>query len=255
MEMSDSSASRAWKRWGEIDPYFGVLSDDAYRLDRFDESARERFFSTGEAHVEELFATIRRHLEPAFRPRVSVDFGCGTGRLVVPLAQRSGAVIGIDVSEAMLAEARKNCERQRIGNVEFATSVDALRTLAKDGYDFIHSYIVFQHIPIPDGMRIFEALVGRLNVGGVLALHFTLYRNLSRARRAAAWATSHVPFLHRFVQMCRGRPTRDPPMEMNTYDLSLILATLRRHGITWAIVQTTDHGGSVGAMIIAKKHP
>jgi trans-aconitate methyltransferase len=253
MAMPESSASRAWKKWGETNPYFGVLTDDAYRLGRFDESAREEFFRTGEAHVEELFATIRRDLDPEFRPTVSVDFGCGTARLVIPLARRSGAVVGIDVSEAMLEEARKNCERQSIGNVAFTTSVDQLRTVASRGYDFVHSYIVFQHIPTRDGMRIFEALLSGLTAGGVLAVHFTVHRETSLMHRAGTWAATHVPLAHRLCQMARGRPSADPPMQMNAYDLSLICATLHRRGVPSAIVQTTDHGGFVGAMVIAKK--
>ena len=249
----ESGASRAWKKWGEINPYFGVLTDDSFRLDRFDESARERFLRTGEAHIEELFATIREHLAADFQPRVSVDFGCGTGRLGIPLARRSGAVIGIDVSDAMIEEARKNCDRQSIANVQFATSVDQLKAVAKGGYDFVHSFIVFQHIPIRDGMRIFEALLTGLNPDGVVALHFTLHRDKSLMRRAGAWATTHVPLLHRLRQIVRGRPAGDPPMQMNAYDLSLILAALHREGMPWAIVRTTDHGGYIGAMVIAKK--
>jgi trans-aconitate methyltransferase len=255
MAMPESSASRAWKKWGETNPYFGVLSDDAYRLDRLDDTARKEFFRTGEAHIEELFATIRQHLDPEFRPTVSVDFGCGTGRLVIPLARRSGAVVGIDVSDAMLDEARRNCERQSIENVEFATSVDQLRTIASRGYDFVHSYIVFQHIPIRDGMRIFEALLDGLTAGGVLALHFTVHREMSPMHKAVTWAMKHVPLVYRACQIARGRPAGDPPMQMNAYDLSLILATLRRRGVPSAIVQTTDHGGSIGAMVIAKKRP
>jgi hypothetical protein len=36
----------------------------------------------------------------------------------------------------------------------------------KGKYDFIHSYIVFQHIPVERGKRIFEKLLAHLETGG-----------------------------------------------------------------------------------------
>jgi SAM-dependent methyltransferase len=40
-----------------------------------------------------------------------VDFGCGTGSHAIPLARRGYAVVGVDRSEAMLAEARAKAGR------------------------------------------------------------------------------------------------------------------------------------------------
>jgi 2-polyprenyl-3-methyl-5-hydroxy-6-metoxy-1,4-benzoquinol methylase len=252
--MGVRSARNAWKKWGEINPYFGVLSHDAYRVERLDEEVKQEFFRTGEAHIQHLFETIRAHLDEGFDPQSSVDFGCGTGRLVIPLSRRSAKVVGIDVSDAMIEEARRNCTAQGIGNVSFVTSVEALASVAPS-YDFVHSFIVFQHIPAHEGMRIFEHLVRGLNAGGVLSLHFTIHRRISLGRKIVNWARHTIPGVHPLIQLLKRQPVREPPMQMNSYDLSKIVALLKEHGVHRTLIEITDHEGHLGAMILAKKQP
>lgn len=45
-------------------------------------------------------------------PRTVVDLGCGTGNIAIPLAQSGLDVIGIDISESMLAVASRKLEQQ-----------------------------------------------------------------------------------------------------------------------------------------------
>ena len=44
------------------------------------------------------------------RIRTIADFGCGTGSHAIPLARRGYAVVGVDRSDAMLAEARTKAD-------------------------------------------------------------------------------------------------------------------------------------------------
>src|SRR5438874_1693788 len=46
---------------------------------------------------------VERHCP---RPGRLLDLGCGTGRLLVPFAQRGSFVVGVDLSPEMLAVAR-----------------------------------------------------------------------------------------------------------------------------------------------------
>jgi cyclopropane fatty-acyl-phospholipid synthase-like methyltransferase len=110
---------------------------------------------------------VRETLDPSFAPRRCLDFGCGVGRVAIPLARRTGEVVGVDVSESMLAEARRNCEVQETRNVTLLPSDDALSALT-GRFDFIHSFVVFQHSPRERGDAILEALLEHLSVG---ALH------------------------------------------------------------------------------------
>ena len=108
-------SDEAWKRWGEDDPYYGVLSDPKFRKDEF-AAHRDEFFRSGEEHVERRLDLIRR-LYGETRRRSAVDFGSGTGRLVIPLSRRYERVVGVDISPAMTVEARRNCAVRPIDRV------------------------------------------------------------------------------------------------------------------------------------------
>src|SRR5882762_1792622 len=105
MLRNDSNSD--WERFGRDEPYFGVLLDEKFRLRNLTPQALEEFFASGEAHVERVFRTIVRHLDPDFAPATALEFGCGVGRVLVPLARRCPSVVGVDVSASMLAEARR----------------------------------------------------------------------------------------------------------------------------------------------------
>src|SRR5262245_35218330 len=106
--MLRDNSDKAWEFWGSIEPYWAVCSKADFLLGKIDDASRLDFFQSGEDHVEWLFGTIADHVEPDFRPRVALDFGCGLGRVAIPLAKRCECVIGVDVSDTMLGQARKN---------------------------------------------------------------------------------------------------------------------------------------------------
>jgi hypothetical protein len=45
------SADQDWKRLGQIDPYFAVLSNDKYKSANIDSEAKLDFFASGVSHV------------------------------------------------------------------------------------------------------------------------------------------------------------------------------------------------------------
>ncbi len=68
-------------------------------------------------------------------------------RLVVPLGKRSQAVVGVDVSPGMLAEARENCKKFAVTSARLV-DVNEFDSLEPCSFDLVHSFIVLQHIPI-----------------------------------------------------------------------------------------------------------
>jgi SAM-dependent methyltransferase len=240
-----------WEKLGRRDPYFGVLSHDKFRGEQLDAAARAEFFDSGERHVATCFETIRRCLAPAFAPRRALDFGCGVGRLVIPLARRCAEVVGADVSPSMLAEARRNCDQHAVTNAHLVEVKDGLGPVTGP-FDFIHSFIVFQHIPAPEGERIVRGLLDRLEPGGVGALQFTTAQRASALRRFVRRLRWSAPVVNEVANLLKGRPG-EPLMIMDQYDLGRIWSALREHGCEHAYLRATDHGGNLGVMVFFEK--
>lgn len=266
------STDLAWKRWGEKDPYFGVITDPKYRSGNLDAEAKKAFFASGQSHVHHVLTTsAKRLLRKEFHPSRVLDFGCGVGRLVVPFAERVPEVVGVDVSEGMLAEARRNCTERGLQNVTLVTSDDDL-SLVAGNFELIHSSIVFQHIDVPRGRDFFKLLLQRLAPRGVAVLHVTYAKQI----HAASWGQApHSPAAQEGnVRLRRPRGLRDilqgtvpasakadpgatagtsadadPEMQMNIYNLNELLFMVQAVGCRSFYTEFTDHGGELGVML------
>lgn len=250
--MLTEKSDAAWERYGKEDPYFGVCNDQKYRAEALNEGARDEFFRSGAEHIESVIRTVKLHVDPGFSPRRSLDFGCGVGRLLIPLSRISEQSVGVDVSEAMLAEADKNCRLFGITNVQLASSDDRLSRV-HGTFDFIHSVIVFQHIPPAHGAAILRELMRRLERNGVGAIHVTYGRNASALRKAIHWMRKYLPLANSAANLAQGRPLFYPMMQMNSYDLETVFGIIQGAGCSEIHVQLTDHGGHLGAMLFFRK--
>ena len=85
---------------------------------RFDEKAAE-YDDGGSPEYEACRDLVVEHAAPGSDETV-LDLGCGTGAIALALAGSAKRVIGRDVSEGMLEQARRKAEEAGIENVEFA---------------------------------------------------------------------------------------------------------------------------------------
>ncbi len=246
------STDNAWEAFGKLEPYYGVFSKPYFLTKNLSGDARRVFFETGERHVHQIFGVVRETLDPNFAPRRCLDFGCGVGRVTIPLARRTGEVVGVDVSESMLAEARRNCEAQDARNVTLLPSDDGLSALT-GRFDFIHSFVVFQHIPRERGEALLDALLAHLADGGVGALHFTYATRASMPRRIAQSMRARVPLVHNVVNVAQRRPLRFPHMQMVCYDVGSLLRRLQERGCHRVALRFTDHGQHLGVVLFFQR--
>lgn len=251
--MITKNSDRAWRRFGRLDPYFGVLSHPRFRHAASAGPARTEFFRSGEEHLNRVLAVIRESLSPDFKPQRALDFGCGVGRVLLPLAQRVSRAEGIDVSRDMLWEAEANCLQAGLSNVILHLSDDELSSLNGRTFDFIHSFIVLQHIPTRRGMRFIESLVNHLDSGGIGVLHVTYAYSGSPLHRAAYALCVHVPGMYALANVLRGRSPLRPLMQMNLYPLDSLLARLQSLGCHRIAVRFSEHSGYLGALLFFQR--
>jgi SAM-dependent methyltransferase len=197
-----------WEELARREPYFAVLTDERF----IGSQGSDEFFASGEADVASLLASVASLVGREPKLERALDFGCGVGRLSIPLARRAAHVVGCDVAPTMLAHARENAVRAGVRNAEFATD------LPEERFDFILSLLVLQHIPTSTGYALFAKLLDSLAPNGVAALHVTLRRPGGRLRRIARAIRARVPLVHRAMSLLRGDRRHLPYMQMNEYD-------------------------------------
>lgn len=247
------STDRDWESWGKQDPYYGVLSDERFRAGTLTGDRKQDFFRSGEAHVASLFATIRRLFPGDFSPERALDFGCGVGRLLMPIARRSAHATGVDISPSMLAETAGNCATAGIDNVELLRSDDMLGQVRGD-YDLVHSHLVFAHIHPRRGLALIDILAGKVRPGGFIAVQVPYACSAPRWKRLLVQLRYRVPLLHALRNLLRGRPVGEPAMQLHTYPLPRLLRLLRRHGFGEVLVSTDTFGdGEFDAAVLLSR--
>jgi 2-polyprenyl-3-methyl-5-hydroxy-6-metoxy-1,4-benzoquinol methylase len=245
-----------WEKWGATDPYFGVYSDSRFRRNQIKERDREAFFQTGREHVDHVLSTIRRVFNPAFAPSSGLDFGCGVGRLVIPMAAKLNEVTGLDISISMLAEAAKNCRAFGVANVDLVIGDDALSRITKN-FDLINSCVVLQHIPWRRGRRMLRALADHVEPGGYLAIQLLIRCNANALSRSLTRLRYVLPPIQYLWNLLRSRPLRDPAMQLHVYALPELLLDLRTRGF-FAVhieVQSSSDGDFETVMLYAERKP
>jgi 2-polyprenyl-3-methyl-5-hydroxy-6-metoxy-1,4-benzoquinol methylase len=258
-----------WEKWGKNDPYYGVITHEKYRSQNLTEETKMEFFESGRRDINFVLEVCRRHFDQSFSPIKVLDFGCGVGRLVIPFAEIAEHVVGLDVSDSMLKEARNNCNEYSVQNVSLIKSDDNLSSL--DGkFDLIHSFIVFQHIPIERGRRIFTNLLKHLKEGGICAIQITYSKAIFRENHGVPHVGLTITKLKSKVKRLIRTLLKDvkslvsslvisesfsqnPEMQMNPYNINELFFLIQSEGIHNIYVRFTDHGGELGVYLFFQK--
>jgi SAM-dependent methyltransferase len=244
-----NDTDKDWEKWARCDPYFAVFSRAPYRRQNFASNVAE-FFDSGEEFISRILDQAENAIGRQIEKGQALDFGCGVGRLAIPLARRFDRVVGVDVSSSMLMEARKNCERFGISNVEFHISDDSLSSL-RGQFDFVNSYIVLQHIPPSRGYRIIERLLTLVGPRGCAMLHVSVRRRSSNLKKAIYFTRHRVPLASVVFNVLRGRVWNEPFTQMNEYDLLTVLEIFTCKGMEDVWVTLEPHGDVSTARLLS----
>jgi SAM-dependent methyltransferase len=224
-----------WRELGATEPFWGVASLPRFRSENLKAEDVVSFYDSGVGHLADIVGRLRQQTGVAPGGR-ALDFGCGTGRLSEAMTAHADQVVGYDISPGMLEKARLK------GGARYTD------VLPEGPFDWINSFIVFQHIPPERGTALFEQLLDRLAPGGHVSLHLTVWRepHLQPTR-------SRLARLRGAVARARGR-IKPGQIMMYDYDLSRLLRILNTHGIEEVNMVSTDHGGHHGVILLGRRN-
>jgi hypothetical protein len=168
--MRDTDAD--WHEIGRKEPWYGVLATGKFLVRNMNADTISEFFASGREDMRPVVETIERLYGAGFKPERALDFGCGVGRLCFAMRDTAKHVTGVDVSHGMIEKAEGLRNEQRLTNVEFLSSLPVGGT-----FDWINSYIVFQHIPPRRGVVILEDLLSVLRPGEVVSVQVTYFHD------------------------------------------------------------------------------
>jgi 2-polyprenyl-3-methyl-5-hydroxy-6-metoxy-1,4-benzoquinol methylase len=174
--------------------------------------------------------------------------------VLIPLARLCDSVTGVDVSSHMLQEARRNCEQRGIENIELVGSDDSLSNV-RGAFDLIHSYIVFQHIPIERGERLMRNLIERLQENGIGVVHFIYYTNSRKISKILYRMRRASKLFHVLMNIREGSRVANPLMQMNEYNLNNLLFILQEAGCQHTYLRFTTHSEHLGVILFFQKRP
>lgn len=213
--------ARNWEALGDTDPMFGVLSDPTKHGGKWD---ADEFFASGVAHVQKLLRTLT-DARATFEPGTCLDFGCGVGRLTIPLSRSFRHTTGVDVARPMIDAARRHLPAD--ARCEFALNRDPhLGRFATAHFDVVHSCLVLQHIP-SDVSPGYIAEFFRVTKPGGLVVFQVPAQVFSEAELTAAHALPDAAFAAdlRFI---------DPPASLETGGFATVVVRVTNRGsVTW----------------------
>jgi SAM-dependent methyltransferase len=143
-ELAGHRHQRDWDDLAVLDPLWAIASRPGSRHGRWDD---DEFMASGRRKVAAIMRPLHGLDAPIDRRR-ALDFGCGVGRLTLPLADHFEQAVGIDVAPSMVAQARARAVAAGQANVRFVVDDGAdLVALGEDRFDLVFSALVLQHLP------------------------------------------------------------------------------------------------------------
>src|ERR1700760_1117089 len=104
-----SAVAKTWEELAQQDALWAILTDPDKRAGRW---TVNEFMDTGSREIATILSCLNELKLLADFDSTALDFGCGVGRLSRALSFHFRNVVGLDISETMIAHARSmNADR------------------------------------------------------------------------------------------------------------------------------------------------
>lgn len=240
--MAELKSNSEWRRWGKDDPLWAVATQVSKQKDGESPWTDEEFYAFGEADWQDFLGHWRHY---GVNLESCLEIGCGAGRITRPLAATFDQVCAVDVSEDMIAYARKHVDSQK---VQFTVTNGIYLPRADNSIKAVFSTHVFQHLDSVDiGFQYLNEVFRVLDAGGTAMIHLPLYQFPNQGGRMSALFNA-IWKLHRKIDDSRAsvkrragsRMMRGTPYPMQT--LYVFLTKVGFKNIEFRVFQTKSNG-------------
>lgn len=172
---------RAWKKLGEADPYWSVLTHNDYRMSNIDTEKINKFYASGKSECRSIIQTLKRigRIDDAAEASELeiTEIGCGVGRITKSLAEYFKQVYAFDISSGNMQIAEKMVIQE---NVDFSLiqSMEEYEKLPKA--DVVYSVMVLQHNCPPVIEYMLDNMLASLKQDGICMFQVPTYRSYYR---------------------------------------------------------------------------
>jgi cyclopropane fatty-acyl-phospholipid synthase-like methyltransferase len=228
-----------WEELAQREPYFPVLDSSSV--------ATKQFFESGESDISALLSAIASLVGHEVPLTSALDFGCGAGRLTLPLARRAKSVVACDVSPTILAHVRDNVLAAGLHNVTCIEAAE-LADRPEGEFNFVCSLLVLQYVRPARGHEIIRTLIRSLAPNGIAAVQLTFERPRAATRRLAQWTGTQWPFAQR-----RKRNSQMPDVRLNEYREEFVQAIVENAGAQTIAMFPTGQSAPNSAVLVIRK--
>lgn len=240
-----------WERFAEREPYFAILNAERFRRTQLTPLAEREFFASGESLVAWMMQVIDASLSPQFAPVSMLDFGCGVGRLTIPLAGLPGAITAVDRSPAMIRHAQRELERRGITHVRVQSDAELFGGTQK--FDLVVCYQVLQRLPRRHGVALVRRLIAHLGPRGVGVFHVPVASRKPLWVRALREVRTESRALNTLVR--RVRPSDAPFVPTTIYDLDTIRGIFDLGEFRTHVALERDDDLDVAVIFVERRDP
>ena len=213
----------------------GVSESDLRRMrDEWDQRAKARplhynspsrqageeqiFFEYGRRHVEqELLGEVQKLERP--EQKRALEIGCGMGRLMRALAPHFASIDGVDVSPAMIKEARSHNPSIEYPTLNFQANDGSSLPFPDGRFAFVYSMGVLTHLPSRAILESYVVETARvLEPGGRFKLEVPVESGWGRLSGVIPYPRAVKPFVPSFASRLALRIyKKDPLKRSDTY--------------------------------------